>query len=112
MNGIGSHQSARMLNDEWLTPPNIIINLGPFDLDPCAPVIRPWNTAIKHCQKCASTCAGCMEMAVNLGYAELEEVIHLIDKPDMLSKKYRDKFNNHHHETRNSRTDKNRTQTL
>jgi hypothetical protein len=48
MNGIGSHQSHNMLNDEWLTPPNIILDLGPFDLDPCAPVIRPWNTAKKH----------------------------------------------------------------
>jgi len=48
MNGIGSHQSARMLNDEWLTPPNIILDLGPFDLDPCAPIVRPWETARKH----------------------------------------------------------------
>lgn len=48
MNGIGSHQSAKMLNDEWLTPPNIILDLGPFDLDPCAPVVRPWETARKH----------------------------------------------------------------
>ena len=48
MKGIGSHQSARMINDEWLTPPEIISALGPFDLDPCAPVIRPWDTAKKH----------------------------------------------------------------
>lgn len=47
-NGIGSHQSAKMLNDEWLTPPEIILDLGPFDLDPCAPIIRPWETAKKH----------------------------------------------------------------
>lgn len=45
---MGSHQSGRMLNDEWLTPPNIIDQLGPFDLDPCAPIIRPWDTAKKH----------------------------------------------------------------
>lgn len=37
-----------MLKDEWLTPPHIIEALGPFDLDPCAPVIRPWDTAARH----------------------------------------------------------------
>jgi hypothetical protein len=46
-NGMGSHQSARMQNDEWLTPPHIISELGEFDLDPCAPIERPWDTA-KH----------------------------------------------------------------
>ena len=46
--GIGSHQSANMKNDEWLTPPHIINALGNFDLDPCAPIIRPWDTAVKH----------------------------------------------------------------
>lgn len=35
-------------HDEWLTPPEIIKALGPFDLDPCAPVTRPWDTAKKH----------------------------------------------------------------
>lgn len=34
--------------DEWLTPPDLIKELGPFDLDPCAPVIRPWDIAAKH----------------------------------------------------------------
>lgn len=48
MKGMGSHQSRRMLNDEWLTPPEIIRDLGPFDLDPCAPIVRPWDTAKKH----------------------------------------------------------------
>ena len=33
---------------EWLTPPEIIRVLGPFDLDPCAPVNRPWPTASNH----------------------------------------------------------------
>jgi len=46
--GIGSHQSARMSKDEWLTPPEIIKSLGEFDLDPCAPVNRPWPTAKEH----------------------------------------------------------------
>lgn len=31
--------------DEWLTPPEIIEALGVFDLDPCAPFVRPWPTA-------------------------------------------------------------------
>lgn len=35
-------------NDEWLTPPEIIKDLGKFDLDPCSPINRPWNTAEKH----------------------------------------------------------------
>jgi len=43
--GIGSHQSGKMLNDEWLTPPSIIEALGNFDLDPCSPVDPPWKTA-------------------------------------------------------------------
>jgi hypothetical protein len=34
--------------DEWLTPPEIIKSLGEFDLDPCSPLIRPWDTARKH----------------------------------------------------------------
>ena len=46
--GMGSHQSARMLKDEWLTPPDILQALGPFDLDPCAPAERPWNMATTH----------------------------------------------------------------
>lgn len=35
-------------HDEWLTPPEIVKALGPFDLDPCAPVTRPWATANYH----------------------------------------------------------------
>lgn len=45
---LSSHQSARMKNDEWLTPPEILKVLGPFDLDPCSPVNRPWPTAAAH----------------------------------------------------------------
>ena len=37
-----------MKNDEWLTPPELINKLGSFDLDPCAPIIRPWDTARNH----------------------------------------------------------------
>lgn len=34
--------------DEWLTPPAILQSLGEFDLDPCAPINRPWATARQH----------------------------------------------------------------
>jgi len=34
--------------DEWLTPPEIIRALGEFDLDPCAPIKRPWDMAKEH----------------------------------------------------------------
>lgn len=46
--GIGGHQSANMKTDEWLTPPELLQQLGVFDLDPCSPVNRPWDTALKH----------------------------------------------------------------
>lgn len=45
---LSGHQSAKMKNDEWLTPPEILARLGTFDLDPCAPVDRPWATAAQH----------------------------------------------------------------
>lgn len=47
-NGMGSHEQTIGVNQEWLTPPDIIKSLGTFDLDPCAPVTRPWDTAIYH----------------------------------------------------------------
>jgi hypothetical protein len=34
--------------DEWLTPPHILKALGDFDLDPCAPINRPWDMAKNH----------------------------------------------------------------
>jgi hypothetical protein len=46
--GIGSHHSTNPQTDEWLTPPEILERLGRFDLDPCAPVDRPWPTAAQH----------------------------------------------------------------
>ena len=49
--GLSSHQRARGKTVEWLTPPEIIQALGKFDLDPCAPVKRPWPTAAKHFTK-------------------------------------------------------------
>jgi hypothetical protein len=37
-----------MGKDVWLTPPAILRDLAPFDLDPCAPVARPWPMAARH----------------------------------------------------------------
>lgn len=45
---MGGHQSHVMGKDEWLTPPYILKALGAFDLDPCAPVNRPWEMAKTH----------------------------------------------------------------
>ena len=45
---MGGHQSAAALKDEWLTPRHVLDALGPFDLDPCAPQIRPWDTVARH----------------------------------------------------------------
>ena len=40
------HQSHNAGTHTWLTPPEILAALGPFDLDPCAcPEPRPWPTA-------------------------------------------------------------------
>lgn len=30
---------------DWLTPPEIVMALGPFDVDPCASQFQPWRTA-------------------------------------------------------------------
>lgn len=34
--------------EDWLTPPHLLRKLGVFDLDPCSPVGRPWDTAKHH----------------------------------------------------------------
>jgi hypothetical protein len=36
------------VKDQWLTPPPLIEALGEFDLDPCAPIERPWEIAKNH----------------------------------------------------------------
>lgn len=46
--GIGGHQSANNITCQWLTPPEIIQAMGSFDLDPCSPANRPWDTAKNH----------------------------------------------------------------
>lgn len=43
-----SHDRVETGKEEWLTPPEIIKALGPFDLDPCAPINLPWPTAENH----------------------------------------------------------------
>lgn len=42
------HQRTVGKSDEYLTPPWILDSLGAFDLDPCAPITRPWPTAATH----------------------------------------------------------------
>jgi hypothetical protein len=42
---VGHHRPVKGLTNDWLTPPSIIEALGPFDLDPCASVDQPWETA-------------------------------------------------------------------
>jgi len=41
----GHHRSDRSVSAEWLTPPDLIEALGPFELDPCVPPGMPWPTA-------------------------------------------------------------------
>lgn len=45
---IGGHHNPIAKSETWLTPPYILAALGPFDLDPCAPMVRPWDTATRH----------------------------------------------------------------
>ncbi|WP_236567493.1 phage N-6-adenine-methyltransferase [Nocardia sp. CY41] len=48
LTSIGGHHSTRAGSNVWLTPPGILTALGPFDLDPCAAIDRPWDTARQH----------------------------------------------------------------
>lgn len=48
MGGMGSYQRAGRAERIWLTPPELIDRLGPFDLDPCFSEPRPWPTAHEH----------------------------------------------------------------
>lgn len=46
--GIGSHTSPNNgATDSWITPKEIIDDLGPFDLDPCQCIPQPWPCASK-----------------------------------------------------------------
>ena len=42
---LSAHQSPLMGSATWLTPPEWIQMLGPFDLDPACPPEMPWKTA-------------------------------------------------------------------
>ena len=47
--GIGSHTHPNKgSSNDWLTPPELLKDLGEFDLDPCASLGQPWKTAKKH----------------------------------------------------------------
>lgn len=50
MGGMSQHEPSSHMGqkDEWLTPPDIVRDLGEFDLDPCSPINRPWDTARRH----------------------------------------------------------------
>lgn len=43
-----SHEKKSDGTDVWLTPRHILSPLGEFDLDPCSPINRPWDTAKNH----------------------------------------------------------------
>lgn len=43
-----SFERSPNTTDEWYTPKTIIDALGHFDLDPCAPCNRLWDTATRH----------------------------------------------------------------
>lgn len=47
MPNLGNEQTVSG-TDVWLTPPSILAALGEFDLDPCASLDRPWDTAKHH----------------------------------------------------------------
>lgn len=42
------NENAVSGTDVWLTPPPLLVKLGAFDLDPCSPLNRPWDTAKTH----------------------------------------------------------------
>lgn len=44
-------RNSNVSSDEWYTPKWMIDTLGPFDLDPCSPKVRPYDTATVHWTK-------------------------------------------------------------
>lgn len=59
MKGMSGHQRSNPITDEWLTPPEILKALGPFELDPCATCgqahdgFKPWTAAMVQFCKCS-----------------------------------------------------------
>lgn len=45
---LGSHQRTIGASQTHITPKWIIDALGPFDLDPCAATVRPWDCAARN----------------------------------------------------------------
>ena len=45
MKKIATRTRTKNTTDTWLTPKYITDTLGPFDLDPCTEMTRPWDTA-------------------------------------------------------------------
>jgi hypothetical protein len=45
---IGSHQRSVGKSQVHLTPRWLLDSLGPFDLDPCAATVRPWDCATRN----------------------------------------------------------------
>jgi len=45
---IGSHQRSVGKSQVHLTPRWLLERLGPFDLDPCAATVRPWDCAARN----------------------------------------------------------------
>jgi hypothetical protein len=43
----GHHRSETGYSEDWLTPPDLLARLGPFDLDPCTPREMPWATSAR-----------------------------------------------------------------
>ena len=43
--GMGGHQSATPESVTYITPPELYVPFGPFDLDPCTPPVVPWEIA-------------------------------------------------------------------
>ena len=46
-----SFEQSANATDEWYTPKEIVDACGQFDLDPCAPENRLWDTATRHIAK-------------------------------------------------------------
>lgn len=46
-----AQKNGNVSTDEWYTPKWIIDTLGLFDLDPCSPAVRPYDTATVHLTK-------------------------------------------------------------
>lgn len=44
------------------------------------------------CRVCAKMCCGCSEMRINFGFVPFDDLKHLVQRPHLLSPKYRRMF--------------------